>query len=122
MLDRRAQSVRGIVFDGRIGENFKLSSGTWVSVGALRVALIAACAPVIEDAVITGHDRDGIGMLIFPSLAGCRGLCPHLAGDAPLAALIGEAAVRDALAAALARHNAAAGGSSHRVARALLMH
>jgi feruloyl-CoA synthase len=113
---------RGIVFDGRIGENFKLSSGTWVSVGALRVALIAACAPVIEDAVITGHDRDGIGMLIFPSLAGCRGLCPHLAGDAPLAALIGEAAVRDALAAALARHNAAAGGSSHRVARALLMH
>ncbi|HYM01647.1 MAG TPA: feruloyl-CoA synthase, partial [Stellaceae bacterium] len=57
-----ADPARGIVFDGRIGENFKLSSGTWVSVGALRVALIAACAPVIEDAVVTGHDRDEAGL------------------------------------------------------------
>ncbi|HXZ01636.1 MAG TPA: feruloyl-CoA synthase [Stellaceae bacterium] len=112
---------RGIVFDGRLGENFKLSSGTWVSVGALRVALIAACAPVIEDAVITGHDRDEIGLLVFPSLAGCRGLCPHLPPDAPLSALVKEKAVADALAASLARHNAAAGGSSHRIARALLL-
>ncbi|HZB94079.1 MAG TPA: feruloyl-CoA synthase [Stellaceae bacterium] len=112
---------RGIVFDGRLGENFKLSSGTWVTVGALRVALIAACAPVVEDAVITGHDRDEIGLLIFPSLAGCRGLCPHLAADAPLAALLGEERVREALAVALARHNAAALGNSHRVTRALLL-
>ena len=52
---------------------------------------------------------------------GCRGLCPHLPADAPLSALIGETAVRDALAAGLARHNATAGGSSHRVGRALLM-
>jgi feruloyl-CoA synthase len=111
---------RGIIFDGRLGENFKLTSGTWVGVGALRVALIAAGAPVIEDAVITGHDRDEIGLLIFPSLAGCRGLCPHLA-DAPLAALITEDSVRHALATALARHNAGAGGSSHRIARALLL-
>jgi feruloyl-CoA synthase len=111
---------RGIIFDGRLGENFKLTSGTWVGVGALRVALIAAGAPVIEDAVITGHDRDEIGLLIFPSLAGCRGLCPHLA-DAPLAALIAEDGVRRALAAALAHHNAGVGGSSHRIARALLL-
>jgi len=116
-----AEPARGIVFDGRIGENFKLSSGTWVSVGALRVAVIAACAPIIEDAVITGHDRDEIGLLVFPSLAGCRSLCPHLPADAPLAALIGERAVREALAAGLARHNATAGGSSQRIARALLM-
>lgn len=119
-LEDPAEPRRGIVFDGRLGENFKLSSGTWVGVGALRVALIAACAPVVEDAVVTGHDRDEIGMLVFPSLAGCRGLCPHLA-DAPLAALIRERPVRDALAAALARHNETAGGSSHRVARALLL-
>ena len=87
----------------------------------MRVALIAACAPVIEDAVITGHDRDEIGILVFPSLAGCRSLCPHLGAEAPLSALIAEQAVRAALAAALARHNAQAGGSSHRVARALLL-
>jgi feruloyl-CoA synthase len=115
------EPARGIVFDGRIGENFKLTSGTWVSVGALRVALIAAGAPVIEDCVICGHDRDSVAILVFPSLAGCRGLCPNLATEAPLAALVAEPAVRSALAAALARHNASAGGGTQRIAAALLM-
>ncbi|MDB5406921.1 MAG: feruloyl-CoA synthase [Rhodospirillales bacterium] len=110
----------GIVFDGRLSENFKLTSGTWVSVGALRVAAIAGCDPVVEDAVVTGHDRDEIGLLVFPSLAGCRSLCPHLA-DAPLARLIAEPAVRRALAAGLARHNEGAGGSSRRIARAIFL-
>jgi feruloyl-CoA synthase len=116
-----ADPVRGIVFDGRLGENFKLGSGTWVTVGALRIAVIAACAPVIEDAVITGHDCDEIGLLVFPSLAGCRGLCRQLAADALLPALITADAVRAALAAGLQRHNVQAGGSSHRISRALLM-
>src|SRR5216683_249509 len=116
-----ADPARGIVFDGRIGENFKLGSGTWVSTGALRIAVIAAGAPVIEDAVIAGHDRDEIALLIFPSLAGCRGLCSHMPVDAPLKMLIAESAVREALSAGLARHNAQAGGSSHRIARALLL-
>jgi feruloyl-CoA synthase len=116
-----ADPARGIVFDGRLGENFKLTSGTWVTVGALRVAVIAAGAPIIEDAVVTGHDRDEIGLLVFPSLAGCRGLCSHLSTDGPLASLIADRAVRNALAAGLERHNAGAGGSSHRIARALLM-
>jgi feruloyl-CoA synthase len=120
-LEDPEEPRRGIVFDGRLGENFKLTSGTWVTVGALRVALIAAAAPIIEDAVITGHDRDEIGLLIFPSLAGCRGLCAHLGADAPLAALLRESVVHEALASALARHNVAAGGSSQRVARAILL-
>ena len=113
--------AKGIVFDGRIAENFKLTTGTWVSAGALRVAAISACAPVIEDAVVTGHDRDEAGLLVFPSLAGCRALCPHLPADAPLATLIGQPAVRRALAAGLARHNANAGGSSQRIGRALML-
>ncbi len=116
-----ADPARGIVFDGRIGENFKLGSGTWVSTGALRIAVIAAGAPVIEDAVIAGHDRDEITLLVFPSLAGCRGLCSHIPADAPLTALIAERAVREALGAGLARHNAQAGGSSQCIARALLL-
>jgi feruloyl-CoA synthase len=58
---------------------------------------------------------------VFPSLAGCRALCPHLPADAPLAALIAERAARDALAAGLVRYNTGAGGSSHRIARALLL-
>jgi feruloyl-CoA synthase len=121
LLADPADPVRGLVFDGRIGENFKLGSGTWVNTGALRLAAIAAGAPVIEDAVVAGHDRDEVTLLIFPSLAGCRSLCPHLPPDAPLGRLIADKAVRDALARGLARHNATAGGSSHRIARALLL-
>ena len=112
---------RGLLFDGRIAENFKLTSGTWVNVGALRIAIIAACDPIVADAVVTGHDRDEIGLLIFPSLAGCRALCLHLPPDAPLERLVRESAVREALGRGLARHNEAAGGSSRRVARALLV-
>lgn len=120
-LEDPADPARGLIFDGRIAENFKLSTGNWVSVGALRVAAIAACAPVIEDCVVTGHDRDEIGLLVFPSLAGCRGLCPHLPAEASLAALIREAAVRAALRDGLRRLNSSAIGSSTRIARALLM-
>jgi len=60
---------KGLVFDGRVAEDFKLSTGTWVHVGAIRVKLIAAGNPYIQDAVITGHDRNEIGALIFPSPA-----------------------------------------------------
>jgi feruloyl-CoA synthase len=61
--------AKGIVFDGRVAEDFKLSTGTWVNVGAMRVRLIAAADPLIQDAVITGHDRDEIGALVFLSPA-----------------------------------------------------
>ena len=61
--------AKGVVFDGRVAEDFKLSTGTWVHVGALRVKLIAAADPLIQDAVITGHDRDEVGALVFPSPA-----------------------------------------------------
>jgi len=62
-------AVRGVVFDGRVAEDFKLSTGTWVNVGAVRVKLIAAADPLIQDAVITGHDRNEIGALVFLSPA-----------------------------------------------------
>jgi feruloyl-CoA synthase len=60
---------KGIVFDGRVAEDFKLSTGTWVNVGAIRVKLIAAADPLVQDAVITGHDRAEIGALVFLSPA-----------------------------------------------------
>jgi len=112
---------RGIVFDGRLAANFKLSSGTWVHVGELRLAAIAAGSPVVQDAVVTGHDREEVGLLVFPDPAGCRPLCPDLAADAPLSELAGHPAVRARLAAALATHNAAHPASSRRIARALLL-
>ena len=116
-----ADPARGIEFDGRIAEDFKLMSGTWVHVGALRVGCIAAGAPLIQDAVITGHGREEIGLLVFPSEAGCRGLCADLPGDAPLSALIGHARVRAHLASTLESLAAQATGSSTRPTRALLM-
>jgi len=64
-----ADPAKGIVFDGRVAEDFKLSTGTWVHVGALRIALIAAGDPLIQDAVITGHDRSEVGALVFLSPA-----------------------------------------------------
>src|SRR5260370_15606992 len=102
---------QGIIFDGRLAENFKLSSGIWVAVGALRIAVIAAGAPLVADAVITGHDRDAIGVLVFPNLAGCRALCPQLAADAPTETVIAQPVLRDALAAGLRRHNETSQGS-----------
>jgi feruloyl-CoA synthase len=116
-----ANPAAGLIFDGRTAENFKLSSGTWVNVGTLRPLVIAAGAPVIEDAVVTGHDRDDVGLLIFPSLAGLRSLCPQLGADARVEALIAEPGVRRAVVAGLTRHNAGVHGSSMRIARCLLL-
>ncbi|KQO32293.1 feruloyl-CoA synthase [Acidovorax sp. Leaf84] len=61
---------RGVVFNGRVAEDFKLSSGSWVSVGTLRVELISQLAPLVQDIVLTGHNHDEVGMLVFPSAAG----------------------------------------------------
>jgi len=99
-----AAPAKGLVFDGRVAEDFKLTSGTWVHVGAVRVKLIAAGNPLIQDAVITGHDRDEVGALVFPSPA---------AKDLPAAAL--RAKVAEALKAL-----AAEGGSSMHPTRALV--
>ena len=111
----------GLLFDGRVAENFKLTTGTWVNVGMLRPAVIAAGAPVIEDAVITGHDGDEIGLLIFPSRAGLKGLCADLGADASLESMVRHRAVKEALVQGLARHNAQAHGSSMRIARCLIL-
>ena len=71
-----ADPAKGVVFDGRVAEDFKLTTGTWVHVGALRVRLIAAGDPLIQDAVITGHDRAEIGALVFLNPAVAKDLAP----------------------------------------------
>ena len=115
-----ADPAKGVVFDGRVAENFKLSSGTFVNVGALRIAALAAAAPLLQDAVVAGHDRDEVCLLAFPNVAACRALCAELAPDAPAAAVLANAAVREAVRAGLARYSAGQGSSSA-VARVLLM-
>ncbi len=99
-----AAPEKGLVFDGRVAEDFKLSSGTWVHVGAVRVKLIAAGNPLIQDAVITGHDRDEVGALVFPSPA-AKDLAPE-ALRAKIAQALGSLA--------------AEGGSSMHPTRALV--
>lgn len=63
--------TRGLMFDGRIGEDFKLSNGTWVSVGPLRAELIAALSPIAQDVVLAGLNEDWVGALIIPDLRAC---------------------------------------------------
>jgi feruloyl-CoA synthase len=82
-----ADPSKGIVFDGRVAEDFKLSTGTWVHVGALRVKLIAAGDPLIQDAVITGHDRNEIGALLFLNPAAARNMDSNAIGAKLMQAL-----------------------------------
>jgi feruloyl-CoA synthase len=113
--------AKGIVFDGRIAEDFKLLSGTWVHVGTLRVRAIAALAPVAQDVVVTGHDREEVGFLIFPNAAGCASLCPDLPKDTPLATLLADARVHERVAAGMRALAFEGGGSSTYATRALLL-
>ncbi len=116
-----ANPAAGVVFDGRLGENFKLTSGSWVHVGELRTALVAALAPVVQDLVLVGADREEVGLLVFPNPAGCRALCPRSTEELPLAELIRQPEVRSALLAGLEGHNAANPASSRRIAWALFL-
>ena len=111
----------GLVFDGRLGEDFKLSTGTWVSVGALRLRAIAALAPVAQDVVVTGHDRDEIGLLIFPNLEACRKLCGDQPGDFAAPEVLSGAAVRERVRSGLAELERTSAGSSTHATRALLL-
>jgi len=116
-----ADAAKGLEFDGRVAEEFKLSSGTWVHTGALRVKAIAALAPVAQDIVITGHDRNHAGFLIFPNLPACRALARDLPLDAPLAAVLAHPAVRACVEQGMRALKADGGGSSTYAPRALLL-
>ncbi|SAK78154.1 feruloyl-CoA synthase [Caballeronia fortuita] len=70
---------KGMEFAGRTVEDFKLANGSWVRTGALRLALVDCCAPLLSDAVICGHDRDYLAALAWPNVAACQRLAPELA-------------------------------------------
>ncbi len=112
---------QGIVFDGRIAEDFKLSTGTWVPVGSLRLAVLDAASPAIQDAVICGQDEEKIGVLAWPNLAACREICPHAEHHADAAALVRCPHVVARVREGIAAYNAGQPGSSTRIARVHLM-
>ncbi len=110
---------QGLIFAGRVVEDFKLTTGTFVHVGALRVAAIAAASPVIQDALVAGQDRPFVALLAWPVLDACRALIGE--PQATLEDVVRHPKVREHVRHGLARHNARAGGSSLRVGRVLLM-
>lgn len=111
----------GLIFDGRVVEDFKLMSGTFVLVGTLRTAAIAAASPVLQDAVVCGQDREYVGLLGFPNIAACRQLAADQEARLTTAELLAHPAVVGTLKAGLAKMNAEGGGSSMQVKRVLLM-
>ena len=110
---------QGLVFAGRVVEDFKLTSGTFVHVGSLRVATVAAGSPVIQDAVVTGQDRAFAGLLAWPNLVACRQLMDK--PEATAAEAIQDERVVARMRSGLAAHNAANPGSSTQIKRVILM-
>jgi len=110
----------GFDFDGRIAEDFKLASGTWVSVGPLRARFVAVCAPLVRDVVIAGINRDEISALVVLDLDGCRLINPKLPSD-DLAAAATDPLIRAAFRERFQKLLASATGSSMRITRAVLL-
>jgi feruloyl-CoA synthase len=111
----------GLLFDGRLAEDFKLASGTFVNVGPLRSRIIHWFAPYVIDAVITGHDRNFLGMMVVPNLETCRALAKTLPPSATAAEVLRSDAVRGKFTELLESFAAQATGNSNRVERALLL-
>jgi len=118
-LDDPAQPVKGLVFDGRLAEDFKLTSGTWVHVGTLRVAVLAAASPALQDAIVAGEGREFAGLLAWLNVASCQKIA-GAGAPADIAELARDAKVRKHVRTAITRFNAQS-GSSQKIARVLLL-
>jgi feruloyl-CoA synthase len=112
---------KGLLFQGRLAEDFKLATGTWVNIGPLRAAFVAHFAPYVRDVVIAGADRDVLAALIFPDLEACRRLAPDLPANAPARAVFGDARVRAEFSRRLDSLARGSTGSSNRICRAVLL-
>ena len=110
----------GFDFDGRVAEDFKLASGTWVSVGPLRARFVAACAPLARDVIIAGINRDEIAAIVVLDLDGCRLINPTLPMD-DLAATAADPLIVAAFRERFAKFQGTATGSSTRITRAVLL-
>ena len=113
--------ARGFLFDGRVAEDFKLNTGTWVSVGPLRFGFLAHFVPFAREVVIAGRDRQCITALVFPELEQCRSkLCPALPATASASEIVSHPAVRAKFEDLLRSFSSKSTGLSNRIARILL--
>jgi feruloyl-CoA synthase len=115
-FEHPADPAKGLIFDGRVAEDFKLATGTWVNVGPLRSRLLAQLDPYVRDVVIAGADRSEIGALIFPDRDACRSLAAVGAAD-----VTADTGVLEELRARLEAFAKISTGSSNRVARAIIL-
>ena len=112
---------KGVVFDGRVAEDFKLSSGSWVNVGKLRVEAIAGSGGLLADAVVCGQDQDDVRLLGVPDASAVGALTADLGADASPAERLAHPRVREALARALSNFNRERERNSERIAAVLLL-
>ncbi len=119
-LDER-DPLKGFIFDGRLNEDFKLSSGTWVRVGPLRMKLLAHFGILLQDVVIAGPNREFATALFFPALEVCRKLCPKLPEHASAREVLSSEEVRAVFRELLQSFAAESTGSSTRIERAALL-
>jgi len=111
----------GFTFEGRLSEDFKLSSGTFVRVGPLRQRLLAHLGDLAQEVVIAGPDRDEVTALVFPSLAGCRALCGAPGEPMPMSAVVADRRVQDAFRVRLDEFGRRNPGHSTRIVAAVLL-
>ena len=112
---------RGFMFDGRLAEDFKLATGTWVSVGPLRARILSHFTPYAQDVAVAGHDRDYVAVLIFPDMSACRRIAPGPVASAEPAELLESTAVRSLFTGLLQEFARTATGSSNRIVSAILL-
>ena len=118
-LDDPDDPNKGLVFDGRVVEDFKLLTGTFVSVGNLRIAALAAASPLLMDAVVCGHDRDCVGLLAWLQLGAAREIAG--APEAELRELVSSPALHDFVRERFVAYNRDHPASSTRVDRVILL-
>jgi feruloyl-CoA synthase len=109
--------AQGLVFDGRVTEDFKLDSGTWVSVGTLRAHAVAAASPLVFDCVVCGQDKPFVALLAWPNMQAAI----QFTGKNNIGEVLADPKLRDAIRDKFVAHNKAQPGTSSRVKRVLLM-
>ena len=109
--------MQGLVFDGRVTEDFKLDSGTWVSAGTLRAHAVAAASPFVFDCIVCGQDKPFVGLLCWPVAAAAK----EITGSTDPNVIVADPKFRAAIQAKFAEYNKGQSGSSTRIKRVILM-
>ena len=109
---------RGIDFDGRVVENFKMLTGTWVDVGSLRLAVVNSCAPLLQDGLVTGHDKNYLGFLAWPNIEACK---KFLGKELEIKQIINHPLLREEIKKNIILHNKNFPGSSTKIKKLILM-